>query len=257
MASGWLEKKMLYPFDPTVVSPARAGEPRLQFLNFSRPDGVSLVLWLAIPSANKPTILYFHGNAGNLALRHQRFSRFLDQGYGLVAMAYRDSSGSTGRPSQTAIQMDAAALYKALPQFIGDGPVVLYGESLGSAVAISLSANPVTRQSAGNTAPAAMILEAPFTSIADVGAHLYPNATAAFRLLRDTWQSQDRIGESDIPLLLLHGSNDNLVPLSQGQEIFRRAGARDKTFYEVRGAGHTNGWQPDAQRVLFDFLDRF
>lgn len=257
-ASSKLERQLLYPFDPTEISPKAAGEPRLAARRFKTRDGEVLIIWAAKAKTDKPVILYFHGNAGNLATRQPRFTTFLNKGYGLVVMAYRGSSGSSGTPSQNTIEGDAAGLYRALPQIIGAAPIVLYGESLGAAVAIGLTVNSATDGGPkGALAPVAMVLESPFTSIADVGRHLYPKLAPALWLLQDKWPSQDRIGKRNIPLLVLHGADDELVPVAQGRKIHALSAATDKQIFEVPGAGHNQVWQPEAQKMLFEFLSRF
>ena len=167
--SGPTERMMVYPFDTTQISPANAGVPKMREVLFES-GGETLVLWVAKPKAGKATILYFHGNAGNLANRAPRFQTFLDRGFGVVAMAYRGSSGSTGTPSQQDIIKDAVNVYMSMPQLAGDSAVIFYGESLGTGVAV-LSAG--SKAMSGNM-PDAIVLESPYTSITDVARHAYP-----------------------------------------------------------------------------------
>ncbi len=242
-ATGALKRSMLYPFNPNHrPPPSGLTETRL-----ATADGETLVIWSARPTPGKATVLYFHGNAGNLAVRASRFEALTRRGFGLVAAGYRGSSGSTGRPGEPALIGDARALAEARPDLTGPGSVVYYGESLGSAVAIAL---------AETYAPGALVLEAPFASLADMSAHLYGTAALA-RLLRAKWPSRDRIAEVSAPLLVLHGENDRLVPVAQGRAVLAAASSTDKTFYAVPDAGHVDVWQPEAQRRLFAFLDRF
>ncbi|MCI2400759.1 alpha/beta hydrolase [Aliiroseovarius subalbicans] len=232
------ERLLLYHFDPTRVSPAEAGEPRLREVTQN-----GLVLWVADPAPGHPTILYFHGNAGNLALRTGRFGKFLDRGYGLAAMAYPGSSGSTGEQSTDAFDAHARAVYDTL-----SGPVVIYGESLGTGVAVTLAAR---------TAPVALVLEAPFTSIRDMARVMYPQLGDLVDRLPNLWPSETQIAASTAPLLILHGARDALIPVDMARDMRTASGARDKTLFVVKGAGHQNVWQPAAQRVLYHFLDRF
>lgn len=112
-----IERQSLYPFNPTRVSPAAV----LLGLK-ERPikiGGETIVTWVGQPRPKKPVIVYFHGNAGNLASRAGRFRRFRARGYGIIAMAYRGSSGSTGLPSEAAIISDARDLMAKLPDLLG------------------------------------------------------------------------------------------------------------------------------------------
>ncbi|MEM6480757.1 MAG: alpha/beta hydrolase, partial [Pseudomonadota bacterium] len=104
------ERTSVYPLDASRISPSSLGLTSIREVDFAA-NGQILVLWVAPPQQDKPVIVYFHGNAGNLANRAERFARITGQGYGLIAMAYRGSGGSTGRPSEKAITEDASALY--------------------------------------------------------------------------------------------------------------------------------------------------
>jgi uncharacterized protein len=243
VASGVMERALLYPFTPTDATPP-AG---LTATTLATPDGENLVVWSAPAENGKPVVLYFHGNAGNLAVRAGRFTAFTARGYGVVAAGYRGSSGSTGQATEAALIADAALLAEHLPALAGRGPVIYYGESLGAAVAIAL---------AGTVPPVALVLEAPFTSIADMAAQLYGSAALA-RLLGSQWPSLERIGTVTAPLLILHGAADPLVPPAQGRALLDAAASPDKALYLVPGAGHVDVWQPDAQARLYAFLARF
>jgi len=248
---GKFEQSMVYPLDPTEVSPANAGVPQMQAVRFAS-GKETLVLWVTKPKAGKPVILYFHGNAGNLANRAPRFDAFEKRGFGVVAMAYRGSSGSTGKPKQKAILKDAINVYLALPDLVGTAPVILYGESLGTGVAVLLADSPEL----ANTPPAAMVLEAPYTSIPDVTRRLYPKLKPILFLMKNRWPSIRHIGNLDIPLLVLHGTDDPLIPIIMGRKMFNTSPTSDKTFIAVQGAGHNNVWQPDAITALWQFLNR-
>ncbi len=243
MATGALERAVLYPFDPRhVEAPDGLTETHL-----ATADGAELVVWSARARPGKPVVLYFCGNAGNLAAREGRFHALTQRGFGLVAAGYRGSSGSTGKPSEATLTGDAQLLAKEVPALVGDGAVVYYGESLGSAVAIALAVE---------QPPAALVLEAPFSSLSDMATALYGSPGLA-RLARSHWPSRERIVNVAAPLLILHGAKDQLVPPAQGRALFEAAASPDKRFYEVPGAGHETVWQPEAQRVLYRFLDRF
>lgn len=252
---GLLEQKMLYPFDSRAISPAQAGVPRLSETRFET-GGERLVVWSAAPRPSKPVILYFHGNAGNLALRARRFNALLDSGYGLVAMAYRGSSGSTGTPSQKAMTSDVRALYRDLGKVLDtDAPRVLYGESLGSAVVTVGIMSSVVRDAEKGTEPAAVVLEAPFTSVAQVAEALDPRLARLSPLLTSRWESLGQAHMLDVPLLVIHGEQDDLIPLEQGRRMFDAATAQDKRFLAVEGAGHTDLWRADVLETLWDFIE--
>ncbi|MGR3514118.1 MAG: alpha/beta hydrolase [Paracoccaceae bacterium] len=235
------EHAVVYPFDATYATPEQAGAAGLTEHFFTTDDGARLVVWQAVARDGYPTILYFQGNAGTLQDRAARLLTFAELGYGIVAPAYRGSSGSTGAPDEALLVADAIAIADDL-----EGPVVLYGESLGAAVAIQLAAKGVGQ---------AIVLEAPFTSLVDLIAAQYPMED-----LDDTitqrWESLMAIDAVTQPMMVIHGEDDRLVPVSMGQAIFEAAGSSDKTFLTVAEGGHTELWTANVQTTLFDFLSR-
>lgn len=254
------DRLLLFHFNPERVSPAEAGEPRLREVTH-----LGLVLWVASPGPGKPVIFYLPGNAGNLANRAGRFRRFLDRGYGLVAMAYPGSSGSVGSQSAEEIQRLADALYrdvvwlaqgKAGPGAEAAGvPVVLYGESLGTGVAVALAAGLEADPSGQIALPAALVLEAPYTSISDVARHLYPSLAPIADRLPQRWPTKRDIAHVHAPLLILHGGQDDFIPPAMGRTLIARSPATIRQLHIEPGAGHGNVWQPAAISALFRFLE--
>ncbi|WP_420860908.1 alpha/beta hydrolase [Algirhabdus cladophorae] len=247
-----LERWTLYAFDPTSVAPQDAGLSNVTWKEFYTADNMHVV-WTASAQPGKPTIIYFHGNAGNLAQRAQRFGYMLDRGYGLVALAYSGSSGSQGTPSQDNMIASAAQLWASIDSYSDPAsPKVIYGESIGSAVTLHL----IGTQS--NVTPAAVILEAPFTNLIEVGSTLYPQlATVIPQVLKDTWDNTVMAPKLTAPLLVIHGTKDALIPQSMGRKIYGLAASAEKNFHSVQGAGHINTWQPTAQRALWRFIDTY
>lgn len=242
-----LDALLLFHFDPARVSPAEAGEPRLAEAEL---DG--LVLWVAPPEAGRPVVFYLPGNAGNLAQRAPHFSRFLDNGYGLVALGYPGSSGSTGTETAAGLQAAAEQVFQALPTLAGSGAapppgIVLYGESLGTGIAVELAArHPV----------AGLVLEAPYTSILDVARHLHPRLAPYLPAALERWPSRRRITAVTAPLLVLHGGRDRLIPPEMGRALYARAGSEIKELHIEPDAGHTDIWRAQARAALFAFLER-
>lgn len=241
-----LERMTIYPLDPRLIAPedARISETR---------HG-DMVVWIAAPRRGKPTVLYLHGNAGHLANRTPRFQRLLDRGYGLVAPGLRGGSGSKGWPTEATILRDIRALYGAITQGSLTGTAttpIIYGESIGAAVAIQLVATPGVRQ------PKAVVLEAPFTSLRDVAGTIHPSLPLATGLMRSRWDSLKAAPALTAPLLILHGARDELIPPAMGRAILEAASSRDKALYVVEDAGHINVWTGDAQRRLYRFLSQF
>ncbi len=253
---GWLslpalEAQAVYPFDATRVSPQAAGAKGMHEVVRTH-DGEVAITWVAAPKPGKPVILYFHGNAGNLALRAGRFNHFTARGYGVIAPAYRGSSGSTGHPSEAAITADMQQLYANLGALIPgltSARIIFYGESLGTGVALKLAAT--TRHGQ----PAAVVLEAPFTSLPDVVRASLPRLAPLIPQMTNIWDSATHAKRLRAPLLVLHGKIDPLIPIAQGRAVFHAAGSRQKWFLAVRGAGHQNVWRDTVMPRLWSFID--
>ena len=242
------EMRVVYPFDRTHSTPEAAGEARLTEQRIETADGETLVVWTAPPGDADTTVLYFSGNAGTLANRVSRYRALIDRGFGVVAPAYRGSSGSSGQPNEDALTGDATLIAASVEDLIGTAPgaLVLYGESLGSAVAIKLAAEGI-----GD----AVVLEAPFTSVPDLADIQYPGHGLG-ELVTQVWDSRSGISGVDAPLLIVHGTDDNLVPVGMGRELFETAPSLDKTFLPIEGAPHSGSWTAEGQRAIYAFLAR-
>ena len=235
------ERSAVYPFDATYVTPDTAGEPRLSEISHNTDDGEQLVVWTAEAAPGKPTVLYFSGNAGGLQQRSDRFRDFIDQGFGIVAPAYRGSSGSTGLPEEHRLVADA----QAIARDVTTENLVIYGESLGSAVAIRLASENIGSR---------IVLEAPFTSIPALILAQHP-AERLDHLITQRWDSQQHIAAVTQPLLVVHGERDRMVPIEMGEAIFGEAGSTDKRMLTVVNKGHAGLWTPEVMAEVFEFLD--
>ena len=182
-------------------------------MNLATQPGEKLVAWYAPAQGDKPTILFFHGNAGEITGRSERFAYYQRAGYGVMFLSYRGYGESTGGPSETGLNHDADAAYDWLiKRNISAAKIILVGESLGTGVAVQLAARkPV----------AAMALEAPFTSTADVARLSYWWLPVGL-LMKDQFRSIDYLKDIHVPLLFMHGTDDRLIPLQMGREALCR-----------------------------------
>ncbi|WP_449375705.1 alpha/beta hydrolase [Bosea thiooxidans] len=164
------------------------------------------------PRADKPVLLYFHGNAGNLARagRTGRFRALTEDGTGLFAISYRGYGGSTGSPTELGLLQDARAAYGAAADRFGAGRLVGYGESLGTGVVLKLAVEAPLQ---------AVVLEAPYLSTAAVAQEAYPYVPVGL-LMKDQFRSDEIIGRVKVPLLVLHGERDHIIPFAQGEALY-------------------------------------
>ncbi|MFN3657516.1 MAG: alpha/beta hydrolase [Pseudolabrys sp.] len=239
------QRALMYFPDPSRTPPAAAGLPQAEEVVLRTADGETLVAWHVPPRGERPVVLYFHGNGGALNLRAHRFSRLTADGTGLLALSYRGYGGSTGRPSESGLILDAQAAYDFAAARYQPERIVLWGESLGTAVAIALA---IERKVAG------LILDAPFTSAADIGAAAYPFAPVRW-LIKDPFRSDARIGRVRAPLLFLHGGRDNIVPIAYGERLFALAN-EPKQMVRFPAANHVDLDGHGAIAAVHDFLAR-
>ena len=186
--------------------PAAAGLPKAEEVVLDTADGEHVIIWHVPPRWEAPVFLYFHGNGGSLRWRDERFRALISDGSGLIALSYR---GSSGRPTEKGLSEDAAAAYAfAIARYPAER-IVLWGKSLGSALAIALGAEkPV----------GCLVLEAPFTSAVDVGARHYWFLPVRL-FMKDQFRSDLCISRVRAPVLVVHGENDAIVPIALGKRL--------------------------------------
>ena len=221
------QRRILFRCDAADVDPATLGLAA-ETIRLETEDGENLVAWSIAPAADRPLILYFHGNAGGLDLRVERFRAMAKAGMGVMAIEYRGYGASTGSPSERGLKLDGEATYAAaIASGVKPERIVAFGESLGSGVAVALAA----RHNVG-----ALVLDSPYSSIADVAAAAYWFVPVR-ALLRDPFRNDLLIGSVDAPTLIVHGTKDRVVPIRFGEKLFALANP-PKEFWRVEGAVH-------------------
>jgi fermentation-respiration switch protein FrsA (DUF1100 family) len=223
------QRSLLYFPDPRRLHPADAGLRQAEEVSLQSADGVRVSAWHMPPREAMPVVLYFQGNGGGLDLRAERFRKLTADGTGLVALNYRGYGGSEGRPTEAGIILDAKAAYDFAAERYGANRIVLWGESLGTGVAVALAAEkPVAR----------VILESPYTSIADVAASIYWFVPVRL-LLSDSFRSDQRIAKVTVPVLVVHGERDTIVRIAFGERLYQRIPG-PKQFIRLPNAGHND-----------------
>ena len=203
----------------------------METVSFPTGDGLTLTAWYRAPAApGGAVIVHFHGNAGHRGDRAPLMRPYLDAGFGVLLTDYRGYGGNPGKPTEAGLYADGrAALAYLAGRGVAADRVVLYGESLGTAVAVRLA----TEQRVG-----AVVLEAPFTSAVDIGAAAYPFVPVRWLML-DRFNSLSRIAHIGAPLLVLHGGMDATVPIAHGRRILAAAAEpKEGRFYDA--AGHND-----------------
>lgn len=191
-------------------------------------DGETIVLWHAPARTGRPTILFFHGNGGEIADRHARFAYLQSWGLGVLFLSYRGYGASTGTISEPGLIIDAITAYDFLRgKGVAPEQIMLLGESLGTGVAVQLAAQrPV----------GAIALEAPYTATVDIGVERFWWLPVRL-LMKDQFRSRDHIKSVKAALLIQHGDADGVVPVAQGRALFAMAN-EPKELVILPGAGH-------------------
>jgi hypothetical protein len=240
-----LHRYFIYLPDRTRVAPRDAGLPDAEEVVFKAADGTKLIAWYLPARRGRPTLLYFTGNSGNVAKRAGKIKAIGGDGYGVFMLNYRRFGGSEGRPSEARIAADAVRAYDYLRGLgVASRNIVAYGESLGTAVATRLA---LQRHVEG------LVLEAPFTSIVDVGRLLWPLFPLNL-IMADQYRTIDRIGQVMAPLFIIHGGRDEIIPLDQARHVFHAA-TEPKTLSVVPQAGHNDLFDRGAWEKVRGFLE--
>ncbi|MFC1683883.1 alpha/beta hydrolase [Pseudomonadota bacterium] len=212
-------------------------------------DGETLDGWYVPAKTPRGTLLFFHGNAGNISHRLDSIAIFHRLGLNVLIFDYRGYGRSTGKPSEQGTYRDAEAAWRHLvdQRGIPSREILLFGRSLGGAVATWL---------AGRVEPAGLIVESSFSSVPDMAAELYPWLPVRW-LARISYDSKGRIGEVNTPVLIVHSTADEIIPFHHGQALFEAA-TEPKTMLEISG-GHNDGFLVSREKYqlgIYRFLDQ-
>ncbi len=214
---------------------------------FQAADGVKLHGWYVPHDRPRAAVLYCHGNGGNITHRAPMLLALREEvGASVLIFGYRGYGKSEGQPDEAGVLADARAAraWLARREGIAESDVVLFGESLGGAVAVDLAASDGAR---------ALILEATFSSIGDVAAHHYPFLPVRL-LMRTRLDSAAKIGRYRGPLLMIHGDADTIVPYRYGRRLFEAAN-EPKQMLTLPGHDHNDPLDRAVFAAMREFLD--
>lgn len=231
-----IQRSLLFVPDARDVSAEVERWPGAEALRLTTADGETIIAWWKPPADDaRPVYLYLHGNGANLARRVGRFQRMTDDGAGMLAVSWRGYGGSTGAPSEQGLRLDGAAAYDWLAGRVDPSRIILFGESLGTGVAVGLAAE----RKAGLLA-----LDSPYASIVDLGRMRFPFLPVAL-LSRDPFRSIDDAPRVAIPVVAQHCTSDWVIPLSEARRLVAAFPA-PPDFAVIEGRCHI----PDVSRSL-------
>jgi fermentation-respiration switch protein FrsA (DUF1100 family) len=240
------QRKLLFVPDTARPDVRELGIAAVQEITLETPDGLRLLTWWLPPEPGRPVVVYFHGNAGHLGFRATRMGLFHAAGFGVLYPEYRGYGGNPGDPTETGLFTDArTAMAFLAAQGIAPARTVVFGESLGTAVATRMaSEHPI----------AALILESPFTSIADVAQSHYPYVPAK-ALLKDRFETLAFIGTVKAPILMMLGERDTIVPPAFTRRLYEAA-REPKTLWVAPEGHHSNLRDLGSFEVVIPFVKK-
>lgn len=202
--------------------------------------------WMQPKDDNAPVVMFFHGNGSAVYSNHEIYRELHAQGYGVFALAYPAYPGRAGTTTQESLTAAAVGGYDYIAaQGVSAERVAFYGTSLGAGVAAQLA---VRRR------PALIIMEAPFTSAADMAQLSFPVFPARL-LTKDKFRSDAALAGTDIPMVWLHGTQDRVIPFSVGQDLFEGYDG-PKSSFVIEGGGHNDLWYRGGREVIMKQLNQ-
>ena len=239
---------LFYPNLPSREITATPAEIGLEFetVTITTSDHVRIQGWFVPAREAKGVLLFFHGNAGNISHRLDSLAIFHRLGLSTLIIDYRGYGESEGRISEQGTYLDAQASWRYLTETKGIDPkeIVIFGRSLGGAVAAELAAR---------TRPAGLIMESVFSSVPDMAAGIYPLFPVRL-LARYEYDVKNAVRRITCPVLVIHSPDDEIIPFANGLKVYQAAG-EPKTFLEIRGS-HNEGFL-ESGAVYLQGLERF
>jgi uncharacterized protein len=238
------QRRLIYMPNPHPITPSDIGAREFKMVDLKTRDNLTLKSWYHKAQSSKQTLLYLHGNAGNVANRVVLVQSYIKHGYGVLLLSYRGYAGNPGTPTEQGLYNDARAAIEFLQQqHVSYKDIILFGESIGTGVAVQMATEyPV----------AAIILQSPYSSLVDVAKYHYPFMPVEF-LMKDRFDSIDKISQVRQPLLVLHGERDTIVPIKFGEKLFEKAN-KPKVFKRYPEFGHNNIVSNRLQQDVLDFI---
>ena len=244
-----VQDKLMYPGGTTDIHPlpppANVGLGDFRGVTLATPDGEHLMAWWLPPQPGQGVVLYLHGNGSNGSdpRRLVRFHDLQDAGFGVLALEYRGFSGSTGHPSEPGLIIDGLTGYDYIAKEAPGARIALFGDSLGTAVALAVATQ---RPFAG------LLLDSPFASMRRMGEQRYPYLPVG-PLATSPWESDRRIAQVTAPILITHCDADRTVPIAEGKRLFDAAN-QPKDMIVLPGCDHIQTWKdPVKSAALNDF----
>ena len=240
----FLQRKILFNTSGKPKKPSYYHLRDVQEVNIKTSDGINLLAWYSIPKRNNPILIYFHGNSFDIGERAYRIKKYIDEGWGVLLLAWRGYSGNLGKPTEKNLYIDADAAIKWIKKETNyeDKDIIIYGESLGSGVAVEFGTRHIFKS---------IILEAPFTSIIDIAKKRYFIYPIKY-LIFDHFDNYSKINKINSPILIISGKKDEIVPHYHSKKLFNKANSPKENLF-IDEAIHNNLYDFNIDRDVIRF----
>ena len=238
------QRKILFNISGKPNKPDNYELKDIKELKIQTYDGLNLLAWYSNPKLNMPLLVYFHGNSFDIGERAYRIKRYINNGWGVLLLAWRGYSGNLGKPTEKNLYIDGESTINWIIQNLNFNyeDLIVYGESLGCAVAIELG----TRYKFKS-----IILEAPFTSVSDIAQKRYKIYPVKYFIL-DKFDNYSKINKILSPLLIISGKKDEVVPHSHSDKLFLKANNPKKNLF-IDEAMHNNLYDFNIDKEVIEF----
>ena len=239
-----LQRKILFNTSGLPQTPSYYGLNEVKEVQILTNDGISLLSWYFKGKDTTPLLVYFHGNSFDIGERAYRIKRYIDQNWAVLLVAWRGYSGNKGNPTEKNLYIDGEATLKWVIQNTNYQfkDLVIYGESLGSGIAVELGKKYEF---------ASIVLEAPFTSVADIAQERYRIFPTKF-LVKDKFNNLEKINKLKSPLLIISGKKDEIVPHIHSQKLFNEAKVVKESVF-IDEAMHNNLYDFGIEKHVISF----
>ena len=240
----FLQRKILFNTAGKPKKPNEYNLKNVEEVNITTTDGVNLLAWLSRPKINKPLLIYFHGNSFDIGERAYRIKRYIDEGWGILLLAWRGYSGNSGKPTEKNLYSDAESALSWIKKNCEYKfeEIVIYGESLGASVAVEIG----TRYKFKS-----VILEAPFTSVYDIAKKRYFMFPLKYLIL-DKFDNYSKIDKILTKVLIISGKKDEVVPHSHSLKLLLKA-KEPKSSVFIDEAMHNNLYDFEIEKNVIEF----
>ena len=240
----FIQRKILFNTVGKPKKPAEYNLKNVEEIKIPTVDGLKLLAWYSKPKSNLPVLLYFHGNSFDIGERAYRIKKYINANWSVLLLAWRGFSGNDGNPSEKNLYIDGESALKWIlknTQF-NYSDLVIYGESLGTGVAVELS----TRYKFLST-----VLEAPFLSIPAIAKKRYKIYPTKY-LVKDKFDNLNKIDKINSPLLIISGKKDEIVPHGHSHILFKKAKVIKKSVF-IDEAMHNNLYEFGIEKSVIKF----